>query len=208
MRDDDKKHTETRDNKLKNNYLRFKRKSYSQLWEKVGVCGRVWVLLIPLPHKPMNSVLGVYECSMDAKGRVLLPAGLKRQLDSAAHEGFVLKRSVFSPCLELHTMAQWRVISEKIGKLNRFVKKNADFVRLFHAGVKMVELDASGRILIAKDLAGFAGLERELVFSGTPFGVEIWSRSAYEAAVNPSDLDFAQLAEEVMGGQSGDHELP
>jgi MraZ protein len=105
-------------------------------------------------------------------------------------------------------MAQWCVISEKIGKLNRFVKKNADFVRLFHAGVKMVELDASGRILIAKDLAGFAGLERELVFSGTPFGVEIWSRSAYESAVNPSDLDFAQLAEDVMGGQNGDHELP
>ena len=156
----------------------------------------------------MKSVLGVYECSMDAKGRVLLPAGLKRQLDSAAHEGFVLKRSVFSPCLELHTMEQWRGISEKIGKLNRFVKKNADFVRLFHAGVKMVELDGSGRILIAKDLAAFARLERELVFSGTPLGVEIWSRSTYEAAVNPSDLDFAQLAEEVMGGQNGDHELP
>jgi len=156
----------------------------------------------------MKSVLGVYECSMDAKGRVLLPAGLKRQLDSAAHEGFVLKRSVFSPCLELHTMEQWRGMSEKIGKLNRFVKKNADFVRLFHAGGKMVELDGSGRILIAKDLAAFARLERELVFSGTPLGVEIWSRSAYEAAVNPSDLDFAQLAEEVMGGQNGDHELP
>ena len=172
------------------------------MWEELGTFDAA------NRSNPMNSVLGVYECSMDAKGRVLLPAGLKRQLDAAAHEGFVLKRSVFSPCLELHTMAQWRVISEKIGKLNRFVKKNADFVRLFHAGVKMVELDASGRILIAKDLAGFAGLERELVFSGTPFGVEIWSRSAYEAAVNPSDLDFAQLAEEVMGGQSGDHELP
>jgi MraZ protein len=104
-------------------------------------------------------------------------------------------------------MAQWKSISDKIGGLNRFVKKNADFVRLFHAGVKMVELDGSGRILIAKDLAVYAGLERELVFSGTTFGLEIWNRKAYEAAVNPSDLDFAQLAEEVMGDQHRDHEL-
>lgn len=48
VRDDDKKHTETHDNKLKNKYLRFKRKSYSQLWEKVGVCGRNSVLLMQL----------------------------------------------------------------------------------------------------------------------------------------------------------------
>ena len=177
--------------------------------------GRKWVFVgetttfdATNPPKPMNSVLGVYECSMDAKGRVLLPAGLKRQLDAAAREGFVLKRSVFSPCLELHSMAQWKSISDKIGGLNRFVKKNADFVRLFHAGVKMVELDGPGRILIAKDLAVYAGLERELVFSGTTFGLEIWNRKAYEAAVNPSDLDFAQLAEEVMGDQNRDHELP
>ena len=88
------------------------------------------------------------------------------------------------------------------------MKKNAEFIRIFHAGVKQVEMDAAGRLLISKDLIAFARLEGTVVFSATPFGLEIWNQADYENAVNPADLDFAALAEEVMGDQSEQHDLP
>lgn len=88
---------------------------------------------------------------------------------------------------------------EKIGKLNRFVKKNNDFIRRFTAGVKMVELDGSGRLLIPKDLCQFASIEKQVVLSSSVNIVEIWDKDQYEKAIDDAALDFADLAEEVMG---------
>ena len=86
----------------------------------------------------MNTIVGTYECKVDAKGRLLLPAPLKKQLATSLQHGFVLKRSVFQSCLELYPMEEWNLMMQKINKLNRFVKKNNDFIRRFTAGVKVV----------------------------------------------------------------------
>lgn len=155
----------------------------------------------------MINLIGTYECTLDSKGRILLPAGLKKQLDSLLHEGFVLKRSVFQPCLELHPMCEWSQMMEKINKLNRFVKKNNDFIRQFTAGLKNVEIDNSGRLQVSKDLIQFARLEKNIVVAASVNMVEIWDKALYEEAVNVNDADFANLAEEVMGNVSDD-ELP
>ena len=144
-------------------------------------------------------LLGVYECKMDAKGRVSVPSSLKKQLISIGTAGFILKRSVFSKCLELHTQKEWIDLTNSIKKLNRFVQKNNEFIRIFHAGIKQVEMDSAGRILISKDLIGFANLKNTIVFSATPFGLEIWNQSDYEKAVSVENTDFAKLTEEVMG---------
>ena len=76
----------------------------------------------------MNSLIGTYECKVDTKGRLMLPSGLKKQLLPMLEEGFVLKRSVFQPCLELYPMSQWNALMEKMNGLNRFNKKNNDFI--------------------------------------------------------------------------------
>ena len=89
----------------------------------------------------MQTIIGTYECKVDAKGRLLLPAPLKKQLAANLQDGFVLKRSVFDKCLELWPMAEWNLMMQKINKLNRFNKKNNDFIRKFMAGVKMIEID-------------------------------------------------------------------
>ncbi len=152
----------------------------------------------------MVNLIGTYECTLDSKGRMLLPAGLKKQLDSLLHEGFVLKRSVFQPCLELHPMCEWNQMMSKINKLNRFVKKNNDFIRQFTAGLKNVEIDNSGRLQVSKDLIQFARLDKNIVVVASINMVEIWDKSLYEEAVNVNDTDFATLAEEVMGNMSDD----
>lgn len=128
-----------------------------------------------------------------------MPAPLKKQLAAALQDGFVLKRSVFQPCLELYPMSEWNLMMAKINKLNRFVKKNNDFIRRFTAGVKVVEIDALGRLLIPKDLMVFSTISKDLVLSSAVNIVEIWDKDLYEKSISGDDVDFADLAEEVMG---------
>ena len=152
----------------------------------------------------MNTIIGTYECKIDAKGRVLLPAPLKKQLTDSLNDGFVLKRSVFQPCLELYPMAEWSLMMQKINKLNRFVKKNNDFIRRFTAGVKVVEIDNLGRLLIPKDLTAFGNISKDLVLSSAVNIVEIWDKDLYEKSISGDDVDFADLAEDVMGNINDD----
>lgn len=147
----------------------------------------------------MNSLIGTYECKVDAKGRLMLPAAIKKQLMPALQNGFVLKRAVFQPCLELYPMSEWETLMQKMNKLNRFKKKNNDFIRRFTAGVKMVEVDNAGRLLIPKDLMVFSGISKDIVVSSAINIVEIWDKDKYEQAIDDAADDFADLAEEVMG---------
>lgn len=144
-------------------------------------------------------MIGTYECKVDAKGRLMLPAAIKKQLTPLLQNGFVLKRAVFQPCLELYPMTEWNALMEKVNKLNRFKKKNNDFIRRFTAGVKVVEVDAAGRLLVPKDLMSFADISKDIVVSSAINIVEIWDKDKYEHAIDDATGDFADLAEEVMG---------
>ena len=154
----------------------------------------------------MVNIIGSYECRVDAKGRLTLPAGLKKQLLELVNEGFVLKRSVFHRCLELYPMSEWNKEVEGVNKLNRFVKKNNDFIRMFMAGVKQVEMDNAGRLQISKDLINFSGIKKEVVLSSAVNRIEIWDKESYEQVISDPEVDFAQLAEEVMGGINSSEE--
>jgi MraZ protein len=134
----------------------------------------------------------------------MFSSALKKQLLPVVSDGFVIKRAVFQPCLELYPMREWNLMMEKINKLNRFVKKNNDFIRRFTAGVKVVELDASGRLLIPKDLCLFADVEKQVVLSSAVNIIEIWDKDRYESAIDDAAIDFADLAEEVMGNTDVD----
>lgn len=154
----------------------------------------------------LNTIIGTYECKVDAKGRLLLPAPLKKQLAASLQEGFVLKRSVFQPCLELYPMAEWTLLMNKVNKLNRFVKKNNDFIRRFTAGVKVVEIDNLGRLLIPKDLVVFASVSKDIVLSSAVNIIEIWDKDLYEKSIDDATVDFADLAEDVMGNVTDDND--
>lgn len=149
----------------------------------------------------MINLIGTYECKADTKGRMMMPVAIKKQLSPILQDGFVLKRSVFQKCLELYPMSEWNVLMNKINKLNRFKKKNNDFIRRFTAGVKMVELDSAGRLLIPKDLCTFSEISKNIVVSSLGNILEIWDKDKYENAIDDATGDFADLAEEVMGGE-------
>ena len=147
----------------------------------------------------MNTLIGTYECKVDAKGRLMLPVALKKQLSPVLQNGFVLKRAVFQHCLELYPMAEWEALMQKVNGLNRFRKKNNDFIRRFTAGVKMIEMDTTGRLLIPKDLIAFSGISKDAVVASAINIIEIWDKDKYEQAIDDATVDFSDLAEEVMG---------
>ncbi len=153
----------------------------------------------------MLNLIGTYECKVDAKGRLLLPNAFKKQLAPVLQQGFVMKRAVFQKCLEVYPMEEWRLLSQKVNKLNRFNKKNDEFIRRFNAGVKIVEIDATGRLLIPKDLVSFGAIKKEIVVNAAINILEIWDKERYEKAIDDATSDFGDLAEEVMGSQN---ELP
>jgi len=154
----------------------------------------------------MINLIETYEVKADSKGRVMVPSGLKKQLQPILNERFVLKRSIFRQCLELFPMSEWNKEAEGLGKLNRFVKENNDFIRAFMAGVRIIDIDAAGRIQIPKDLVNYAGIKKNLVISSAINRLEIWDKEAYDNTLSNPDVDFGSLAEKVMGGINPDNE--
>jgi len=148
----------------------------------------------------MDSVFGVYECSADAKGRVMLPIAFKKQLVEELASGFVMKRSIFSKSLELYPIATWNQMVKQVNKLNRFNKKNVEFIRMFNYGVVPVELDASGRLLISREMMMFSKITKNIVMAAAGDRIEIWDKKMYEKFISSGSADFEKLAEDVMGG--------
>ena len=101
-------------------------------------------------------------------------------------------------------MSEWNLMMQKINKLNCFVKKNNDFIRRFTAGVKVVEIDALGRLLVPKDLMAFSQISKDIVLSSAVNIVEVWDKDLYEKSIAGDDIDFADLAEDVMGNINDD----
>lgn len=171
---------------------------------KVGKSGKKWEFIFTFTQIQiqvrMNGLFGVYECSADAKGRVMFPVAFKKQMTQELKAGFVLKRSIFSKSLELFPMSVWHEIVKELNTKNRYVKKNMDFIRLFNAGVVQLELDSAGRLLIPKDLITFGAIKKDVVMAAAGDRIEIWDKKGYEKFIKDNAGNFESLAEEVMGG--------
>lgn len=154
----------------------------------------------------MTNLIGVFELKIDAKGRFIFPSALKKQMEETLAGGFVMKKSIFQKCIELYPIAEWMEETAKVNRLNRFVKKNNDFIRLFMAGSRQVMLDDAGRLLIPKDLLEFSGIQKNLVVASSIDRLEIWSKEHYDEVVKAGFENFENLTEEVMGQLENDPE--
>src|SRR5580698_6053005 len=127
----------------------------------------------------MIGFLGEYEVTLDAKGRLLLPAGFKKQLPEDSASQFVINRGI-ETCLSLYPSQSWEPIFSEISKLNDFDPKVREFRRFFLNGAIQMELDSAGRLLIPKNLAEYAGLEKDIVLVSAINKIEIWDKNKYK----------------------------
>lgn len=150
----------------------------------------------------MKGFLGEYEATLDAKGRFLLPAGLKKQLPENAMP-FVINRG-FEKCLTLYPQASWEPIYAQISKLNDFDPKVREFRRFFMNGATEVEPDTAGRLLLPPNLKDYAGLTKDIVLVSAVDKIEIWDSDTYKKFFESFSADsFSSLAQQVMGGGNG-----
>jgi MraZ protein len=146
----------------------------------------------------MTGFLGEFEVTLDAKGRFLLPAGLKKQLPEGENTHFVINRG-FEKCLSLYPMQSWNPLYARISALNDFDPKVREFRRYFLNGATEVELDTAGRLLLPQNLKDYAELGKDVVIVSAVDKLEIWSVENYKKFFESySPADFSSLAQQVM----------
>ncbi|MFI5452404.1 division/cell wall cluster transcriptional repressor MraZ [Pedobacter sp. UC225_61] len=148
----------------------------------------------------MIQLLGEFDCKLDAKGRLMVPSSLKKQLPSVEQEGLVINRG-FEKHLVIYPKKVWESIVAELSKLNQYEKKTREFIRFFTRGATELSLDASGRVLLPKSLLEFAGINGDVVLACQFDKIEVWSKTAYDNLLDNEPENFANLAEEVMGGK-------
>ncbi len=146
----------------------------------------------------MSNFLGEFDCKLDAKGRMMIPVGLKKQLPEAVNEGLVINRG-FEKHLVIYTRKEWNKIVDDLSKLNQYEKKTREFIRYFTRGASELSLDSAGRVLLPKALLEYAGISADVVLACQFNKIEVWAQDAYEAQMDNEPENFANLAEEVMG---------
>ncbi|HYC39404.1 MAG TPA: division/cell wall cluster transcriptional repressor MraZ [Chitinophagaceae bacterium] len=148
----------------------------------------------------MIGFLGEFEATLDAKGRFLLPAGLKKQLPEGEAAKFIINRG-FEKCLALYPMKNWEPLFADISRLNDFDPKVREFRRYFLNGATEVEPDTAGRLLIPANLKQHADLQKDIVLVSAVNKIEIWDSSKYKQLFDTFSPDaFSNLAREVMAG--------
>ena len=138
----------------------------------------------------MGYPVGHFNCKLDAKGRLMLPAEFKEQMGEQAEEGFVLRPSLFesSVCLDLFTRRDWDEQQEKLrGRFSIYDEAGNAALRYLNAGVRFAKLDASGRLQIPKELMEKGGLEKEVVVEALANKMEIWDKERHAQSVAAVD---------------------
>ena len=146
----------------------------------------------------MTSLIGEFDCKVDAKGRFMFPVNLRKQLEEVFDKGFVINRNLHQKCLVLYPIAEWNKLNKKLSKLNRLIKANDVFVRKFSGGATTADADNTGRVLLPKPLVEYADISTDIKVLGSNNVIEIWDKKLYDQFLS-QDMDIEKLAEDVLG---------
>ena len=146
----------------------------------------------------MNQLLGEYECKIDAKGRMRMPSALLAQLGQEEDLDFVINRG-FEKCLVIHPIEVWERTTKEVNALNRYDKRNREFVRYFYRGAQKITLDSADRVLVSKRLLEYASVEKDVILVAVNDRVELWAKQEYDQMIEEEPLDFSDLAQTVLG---------
>lgn len=145
--------------------------------------------------RQMVRFIGEYTVKLDDKGRLVLPAAFKSAMAGAGDMRLVIKKDIFEDCLEMYTCEEWEKQSEDVkSRIDFFDRRQASFWREYMRGRAIVEPDSKiGRISIPKTLLESIGVEKEVVFAGNDFKIEIWAKERYAGSVMSRE-EFTALA--------------
>ena len=130
-----------------------------------------------------------YNHTIDAKGRVIIPAKFREKLG----DSFVVTKGL-DGCLYGYAKEEWSAFEEKLGTLPITNKNSRQFTRFFLAGAAECELDKQGRILIPSVLREFAALDKDVVLVGVASKIEIWSKERWDESNGEYETNMDDIA--------------
>jgi len=140
---------------------------------------------------------GQAEYSVDSKGRVAIPAKMRKSMSPQADEAFTITRG-FEDCIFLYPKDEWTGIEEEIDSLNMYDREVRNFVRIIMRWANEVSLDGQGRISIPNPLLDVAELDGSALIIGAFDHIEIWNPEQFDGYLNERPEDYETLAESVM----------
>lgn len=149
----------------------------------------------------MHLLSGEYDCKLDPKGRLVLPAKVKANLPESSGNQLVLVRG-FEPCLVLYPRSAWQVIHEKVMALDEFNEEYRQFQRNFFRGMTEVEFDNIGRFGLPGSMRRYAGIEKEAIIVGLGNRCEIWEPDRYDEYLIKDQQSFSKLAQKFLTNET------
>lgn len=181
--------------------LKTNRPQTAKKWEKMVKIGKKCIILLGKNQKVMSNPTGTFNCKLDAKGRLMLPADFREQLGDQTEGDFILRPGLHGTYLELYTIGDWNRRREILMQVNTFDRRKLDIMRKYLDGVRRVKLDANGRLQIPKDLLERSGMSKDVVIDSMFTNMEIWDKAKYDERVNAISSDeLASGVEELFSG--------
>lgn len=142
---------------------------------------------------------GQFKYNIDAKGRVALPAKLRKHVSEEAHESFIMTKGR-DACIEIYPSDIWtKDVESKLMQLNPFLKDDSRFLRMMSQDAYDDILDSQYRLLIPHSLLEHAKIKKEVLIIGVLNKIEVWNPEVYEEYAKEATLTFEDLAAKVMG---------
>ena len=135
-------------------------------------------------------LIGEYEHTIDAKGRLSMPSKLRRDMG----EAFIVTKGL-DGCLFAFSQEEWKNFETKLKSLPLSDKNARNFVRFFLAGATECEIDKQGRFLIPSNLRTAANLEKEAVIIGVGTRLEIWNKDSWTS--KDEEISADEIAENM-----------
>lgn len=143
---------------------------------------------------------GQFTYSVDSKGRIAIPAKLRKHVAADANDTFVMTRGL-SNCIDLYPLDEWQRIEEKLLQLNSFQPDDLRFIRMFVQYATEDTMDGQSRILIPSLLIEYAKIEKEVLILGALKKIEVWNPKIYDEYLNQSSQTYEEIAAKVMASK-------
>lgn len=145
----------------------------------------------------MSSFKGSYEYSVDSKGRINIPARLRKYVSPEANDTFVLTRG-YEKCLFVYPLDEWNKLEESIRQLSSTNPKHRFFMRTLLEKATESQLDAQARITIPKELLQLAGIDNDVLILGVLERIELWNPATYRQYEKTQSDSYEDVAQTVL----------
>lgn len=145
----------------------------------------------------MSAFKGTYEYSIDNKGRINIPAKLRKYVSPEANDTFTITRG-FEKCLFIYPQDEWNRLEQSIRALSSTNAKHRFFMRVLLQQAAESQLDGQSRITIPKDLLQFASIESEVLIMGVLEHIEVWNPDEYKKYLAAQESSYEEVAETVL----------